>query len=173
MGEQNMKEKGSLFQKLFSTKPEPKRVESLPPDEIINALNKQLEEKAAARSEAQGNQELTPEVLEGKKRKYHYKDVEIRVRWEYGGRYGKTLKDLGVKPGDPVHLSPEPLEDDPENVSVYWNGTKIGFMKTNRMRNMVSSWRAAGYPVAAFVNTLNDAFDVLLEIAFYGYVKKS
>ena len=156
----------------FSKKQKAKTVEIRNADEIAQDLTKQIEEKRAAAAAAEANPDQAPEAVDGQKRKYHYKGVEIRVHWQYGGRYGKTLNDLGVKRGDPVVLLPEPSQEDPDNVSVYWNGVLIGFMKGGRMRSMVTDWRNAKKPVLAFVNDLYKWFDILLDVAFYGYVPK-
>ena len=149
--------------KLFDTRPQ---------ETVEENLARQIAEKQAAVEQAEASPDLAPATLEGLKRKYHYKGVSIRVRWEYGGRYGKTLKDLGVKRGDQVVLVPEPIENDPESVSVYWNSTLIGYMVNSRMRGMVADWYAAQKPVLAYVNGLYEWFDILLDVAFYGYVPK-
>ena len=156
----------------FAKKQKSQPVEVRNADDVARDLAKQIEDKRAAVATAEANPDLTPEVMDGQKRKYHYKGVEIRVHWQYGGRYGKTLKDLGVKRGDLVVLIPEPTEEDPENVSVYWNRTLIGFMKGGRMRSMVADWRNAKKPVLSYVNDLYEWFDILLDVAFYGYVPK-
>lgn len=149
-----------------------KLFDTAPRETIAENLNRQISEKQAAVERAEANPDLAPETLDGQKRKYHYKGVDIRVHWQYGGRYGKTLKDLNVKRGDQLILVPEPTEDDPESVSVYWQNILIGYMKGGRMRGMVADWYAAKKPVLAYVNDLYEWFDILVDIAFYGYVPK-
>ena len=139
---------------------------------ITAELDAQVARKKAEEAAAEAAPELAPEVLGGKKRKYHYKSVDIRVAWQYNGRYGKTLSDLGIVRGDLLQLVPEPQENDPESVSVYWKNVCIGYMHGNRMRNMVIDWTSNGKPVAAYVNGLFPQYQILIEVAFYGYVPK-
>lgn len=156
----------------FAKKQKVKTLEVRNADEVVQDLTKQIEDKRAAVATAEANPDLAPEAVGGQKRKYHYKGVEMRVHWQYGGRYGKTLQDLRVKRGDQLLLVPEPIENDPESVSVYWNNVLIGYMKGGRMRGMVADWYAAKKPVLAYVNGLYEWFDILIDVAFYGYVPK-
>lgn len=133
----------------------------------------QMDELPIERAAAEAAEDLAPEEIDGKKRKYHYKDVEIVVFWQYGGRYEKSLESEGVKRGDPVRLKHSPTEEDPERVVVVWNDQEIGEMKPNRMRNMVLSWQEAGYPIFSAVNGLYKWHKAFFEIAFYGYVRRN
>lgn len=137
-----------------------------------NSFEAQARERQEERAAAEAADDLAPESIDGKDRRYHYKDVEIYVSWQYGGRYDGTLEGLGIKRGDPVQLVPAPTEEDAENVSVVWNGTEIGVMKQNRMRTMVRQWREKGYPIFSAVNGLYPWHKAFFEIAFYGYVRR-
>ena len=113
--------------------------------------------------------DLTPASYNGRSRKYHYKDVNVWVRWEYGGHYGKSCESIGMKRGDALQLlPPKEKDEDPHSVAIVWNGTEIGYMKTNRMRDMVHSWNAANLPVLAFVSHVGGEEKLLVEFAFYG-----
>ena len=150
-------------EKLFDTRPA---------ETLEEKIDRQVAEKRAEMEKAESSPDLAPAALDGQKRKYYYKAVEMRVHWQYGGRYGKTLQDLRIKRGDQLLLVPEPIENDPESVSVYWNNVLIGYMKGGRMRGMVADWYAAQKPVLAYVNGLYEWFDILIDVAFYGYVPK-
>lgn len=144
-------------------------VESLPLDEFdqhIKELSKEREAVNAADA-------LTPEVLAGKKRRYHYKDVNIWLKWQYGGHYGKSCESIGMKRGDVLDLMPpQEKDDDPETIAACWKGIEIGFMKSNRLRNMVHQWKAAGLPVLALVSDVGGEEMLYIEFAFYGAPKK-
>lgn len=140
----------------------------------IKELNEQIAKLDAEHDQTINSTDLTPEAVSGKKRKYHYKDVAIWVVWQYGGQYGKSCESIGMRRGDVVELLPLPEnDDDPESISVYWKGTHIGFMKSNRMRTMVHQWKDAGLPVIAIVSHVGGETKILLEFAFYGYIPKT
>lgn len=147
-------------------------VEAETSDTDENSFEVQARERQEERAAAEAADGLAPESIDGKGRRYHYKDVEIYVSWQYGGRYDGTLEGLGIKRGDPVQLVPAPTDEDTENVSVVWNGTEIGVMKQNRMRTMVLQWQEKGYPIFSAVNGLYPWHKAFFEIAFYGYVRK-
>lgn len=116
--------------------------------------------------------DLTQESIAGKKRRYHYKDVNIWVKWQYGGQYGKSCESIGIKRGDLLDLKPPKEADgDPESIAVCWRGIEIGFMKTNRLRNMVHQWKASGLPVLAVVTKVGGDQKIYIEFAFYGTPK--
>lgn len=148
------------------------RAEKAKTDQIISSVNKQIETMAEERESVLASDDLTPETIGGKRRKYHYKDVNIWVVWQYSGRYGKSCKSAGIKRGDPVQLRAVNNDpEDPEAIAVYWNGDKIGYMKTNRLRNMVRSWRKARLPIRAIVSQVGGEQKIFLELAFYGNPK--
>lgn len=137
----------------------------------LAAQTKALEaERAAAKSSS----DITPESLIGKRRSYHYKDVNIYVLWKYGGRYGKSCESIGIRRGDAVELLPpkdpdiiKNSGDDPESLAVVWHGIEIGTMKSNRLRSMVHQWKNAGLPVLANVSQVGGEQGIMLEFAFY------
>lgn len=142
-------------------------------EDIVAEAKRQLQVKMQEAETAEAAEDLAPEKMDGKKRRYHYKDVPIYVNWKYGGRYDETLDSLGVKRGDKLRLVRKPTEDDLDNVAVFWKTTEIGSMKSNRMRNMVIEWQEVGFPVFAAVNLIGEQHKLLAEIAFYGYIKKT
>lgn len=119
---------------------------------------------------AESNPDLAPEVIDDKTRSYHYKTVEIYIDWRYGGHYEGTLEGLGVKRGDRVSLIQESEKDDVKNISVIWHGKRIGKMKANRLRDMVTQWQEKDYPVFSAVNMLCEHHKMFLEIAFFGFI---
>lgn len=132
-------------------------------------LDRQIIQREAEHSLVNDLPDQTPASLNGVARKYHYKDVCVWVRWEYGGHYGKSCESIGMKRGDALKLLPPKEKDqDPGSVAIYWNGTEIGYMKTNRMRDMVHSWQAANLPVLAVVSYVGGEDKLLVEFAFYG-----
>lgn len=132
-------------------------------------LDRQILQREAEHSLAAELPDLTPASLNGNNRKYHYKDVNVWVRWEYGGQYGKSCESIGMKRGDALQLRPPKEKDpDPGSVAIYWKGTEIGYMKTNRMRDMVHSWHAANLPVLAVVSYVGGEEKLLVEFSFYG-----
>lgn len=150
------------------------KLKKKPPQESgYEKAMRELETKQKEEETAKNAKDLAPETMNGLERSYHYKDVDIRVSWKYGGRYGGTLKDLRIKRGDQLRLVKTPTEDDADNVSVFWKKTEVGFMRGNRMRGMVAQWQDAGLPIFAAVNLVGEQHKLLAEIAFYGRVKKS
>jgi hypothetical protein len=141
-------------------------------EEGCKAVGEQIRKKEQETETALSAENLTPETMNGKKRSYHYKDVSIYVTWQYSGRYGKTLSDLGMKRGSEVSLILDPQSDDPECVRVCFNDVCIGNMRTSRMRSMVYQWNEKGLPIMAVANSVGGEYKLLLEIAFYGYVRK-
>lgn len=148
-------------------------VEEEPIDEVLKQLDSQIHQRTEERNKVNFSSDLTPSVHLGKKRKYHYKDVNIWVNWQHSGHYGKSCKSIGMRRGDAVDLIPHSTSDDAECVAVLWNGIEIGFMKTNRMRGMVHQWKAAGLPVLAVVSQVGGIEKLFLEIAFYGFLPKN
>lgn len=142
-------------------------------ESVVEELMRQSQVKQQENEVAVSAEDLAPEKMDGKKLRYHYKDVPIYVNWKYGGRYDETLDSLGVKRGDKLRLVRKPTEDDLDNVAVFWKTTEIGSMKANRMRNMVIEWQEVGFPVFAAVNLIGEQHKLLAEIAFYGYIKRS
>lgn len=138
----------------------------------IADLEDQAKRRQEEREHAEASEDLAPLEMDGKKRKYHYKDVEIVVFWQFGGQYGKSLRDIGMKRGDSVQLVHAPISDDPQRVLVVWDGNEIGELKHNRLREMVLSWKDKGYPVFSAVNGLYAIHKAFFEIAFYGYIRK-
>lgn len=117
--------------------------------------------------------DLTPPEFHNQKRRYHYKDVQPVVFWQYGGRYGKSCESIGVKRGDPIRLTPpQQATDDPQDLAINWSGTDIGIMKNNRLRGMVHQWQAANLPVLAAVSFVGGESKLLIEFAFYGSAPK-
>ncbi|MGM9593153.1 MAG: hypothetical protein ACI3U8_02250 [Candidatus Onthomonas sp.] len=148
-------------------------------DDTIASLNAQVKALETERAEAKSSSDITPESLSGKSRSYHYKDINIRVIWKYGGQYGKTCESIGIRRGDAVDLLPpndpdviESTDGDPEAVAVVWHGIEIGTMKANRLRSMVHQWKAAGLPILANVSHVGGEQRIMLEMAFYGRPKK-
>lgn len=135
-------------------------------------VQQQIENKKREKEEALAAEDLTPEKLDGKKRSYHYKDVNIYVTWQYSGHYGKTLSDLGMVRGSAVSLILDPQGDDPECVKVCFDDITIGTMKTNKMRSMVYQWKERALPIMAVANCMGGEYKLLLEIAFYGYAPR-
>lgn len=139
----------------------------------ISDINKQIDTLEKEREKVLSSDDLTPETLNGKDRRYHYKDVNIWVDWQFSGQYGKSCESAGMKRGDEVQLrliNNDPEE--PEAVGVFWNKQKIGYMKSNRLREMVRSWRASRLPIRAVVSQFGGEQKLFLEFAFYGAPKK-
>lgn len=115
---------------------------------------------------------LFPPTMGTLSRSYHYQDIEIVLDWRYGGHYGKTCRDIGVKRGDRLDLIVTPIAEesfsDPDNIAVYWNGVNLGRMKNNRLREMVHKWQKAQLPILAAVSNTGDWSKLYLELAFYG-----
>ena len=132
-------------------------------------LDKQIERREAEHAHVMQLGDLSPNTFDGHKRRYHYKDVAVWVRWEYGGQYGKSCQSIGIKVGDALELLPaKGNHQEPGSVAVCWKGTEIGHMKTTRMRDMVHSWQAAQLPVLAFASHVGGEEKLLIEFAFYG-----
>ena len=135
-------------------------------------LQQQIQTKQEELDKVLASDDLTPESLGNNHRRYHYKDVNIIVFWQYGGHYGKTCEDIGVRRGDVVDLlPPKNKTDDPEDIAVNWNGIDLGIMKNNRLRSMVHQWKNAGLPVLAIVSQVGGVNKLFIEFAFYGYPK--
>lgn len=138
----------------------------------MDALSEQIKVGQQELDLVNSSDDLTPPNLSGKNRRYHYKDVEIVVFWQFGGRYGTTCGDLGVNRGDVVSLQPpQERTDDPDDIAINWRGTDLGVMKNNRLRTMVHQWKDAGLPVLAIVSQVGGVHKLLIEFAFYGYPK--
>lgn len=136
---------------------------------IFDDIDRQIETKQAERQIANSSPDLTPEVLMGYSRKYHYKDVSVWIVWQYGGQYGQTCESAGIKRGDLLELIPSSDNaSDPNSISIYWKEQHIGFMKENRMQGMVHDWKKAGLPVQAVVSFVGGESKLLVEFAFYG-----
>lgn len=133
-----------------------------------NSIDRQIKTKEAEREKAQSNESIAPPSIAGYSKKYHYKDVSVGVVWQYGGHYGKTLQDIGVKRGDRLHLIPEPSEENDRDVSIYHDNIKIGYMYRNRMAAMVYAWSKRNLPIFAVVNSLGKEQRLIIEVAFYG-----
>lgn len=144
-------------------------VESLSFDD----LDEKIKASAEERSKVNAYDDLSPEILAGRKRRYHYKDVNIYIKWQYGGHYKDSCASIGMKRGDVLELLP-PTEpnDDPEAIAVYWRNIEIGNMKTNRLRSMVHQWKNAGLPVLALVSDVGGEEMLYIEFAFYGTPKE-
>lgn len=135
-------------------------------------INRQIVQREAERAHVNELPDLTPVACDGHNRKYHYKDVNIRVRWEYSGHYGKSCQSIGMKRGDVLQLLPPKEKDqEPGAVAVVWKGIEIGYMKANRMQDMVHSWQAAKLPVLATVARVGGEEQLYIEISFYGSPK--
>lgn len=136
---------------------------------VYHDIGKQIERKDAERAMVNDSMDLTPPTYNGHTRKYHYKDVNIRVRWEYCGHYGKSCKSIGMKYGDVLDLlPPQDPDEDRNSVAVVWHGKEIGYMKANRLQDMVHSWQAAGLPVLAIVSMVGKEEKLYVEFSFYG-----
>lgn len=135
----------------------------------FSAIDRQIKILEDERDKANASEDLTPDSIAGKKRKYHYKDVNIVLFWQYSGQYGKSCSSIGMRRGDVVELHP-PKEktEDPEDVAINWKGIDIGVMKNNRLRSMVHQWNRTGLPVLAVVSHVGGAQRLLIEFAFYG-----
>lgn len=143
-------------------------------DILVEELSAQIKEKSELREAITEKADLTPEIHNGKKRSYHYKDVNIWVVWQYGGQYGKSLGSIGVGRGDDLCLKPVTHSDDDDfNVEVYWNDLLIGHMKKNRLAGMVSDWQKADLPVLAKVAHVGGEEKLYMELSFYGKPKTS
>ena len=138
----------------------------------LKDLNREIKQLENERREVLASPDLSPNIIDGHKRRYHYKDVNVIIIWQYGGMYGKSCESIGMKCGDKVQLLPHPEKDDPESIGIIWNDTLVGLMKANRMRDMVHQWQAANLPVLAVVSQVGGEHKLLLELAFYGYVPK-
>lgn len=139
---------------------------------ISKSIEKQIKTMENERATAQSNEPLAPDSIAGYPRRYHYKDVDIGIVWQYGGRYGKTLQDIGTKRGDRLYLIPEPTEEGDRDVSVYRDDIKIGYMKRNRMADMVYQWSKSNLPIFAAINYLGKEHKAIIEVAFYGAPSK-
>ena len=140
----------------------------------LHDLNKQGERKDAERTQVNEMVALTPSTYNCLKRRYHYKDVNIRIRWEYSGQYGKSCQSIGMKRGDVLQLLPPKEKDqEPGAVAVVWKGIEVGYMKANRMQDMVHSWQAAKLPVLATVARVGGEEQLYIEFAFYGSPPKT
>ena len=137
----------------------------------IRKIDRQIEQLDKERDSVLSAPDLTPQEVDGHIRSYHYKDVNVWVNWQYGGVYGKSCASIGMRRGDLVELVPHRRKDDPEQVSVRWNGVEIANMKTGRMRGMVQQWYAAKLPVRCVVSAVGGEQKLLLEFAFYGRPK--
>lgn len=119
-----------------------------------------------------------PDTLYGHRLKYHYKDVNIVVAWQYCGQYGQTCASIGVKRGDTLSLVAEPYKNyehdklDASNVSVYWGNVRLGVMKDNRLRNMVHQWQEADLPIFCAVTDTGEVNRLYVEFGFYGTPSK-
>lgn len=132
-------------------------------------IDKQIVEIEAEHALAKEMPDLTPATKDGHNREYHYKDVNVWVRWEYGGQYGKSCESIGMKRGDQLQLrQPKEKDQDSGAVAIYWKNTEIGYMKTNRMCDMVHSWHTAKLPILAVVSYIGGEEKLLVEFAFYG-----
>lgn len=141
-------------------------------EKLLETIKADIERQDAERAQICEMADLTPGSIAGKKRRYHYKDVNIWVKWEYGGHYGKSCESIGMKRGDALDLlPPKEKNEDPDAIAVCWKGTEIGFMKTNRLRSMVHQWKAAGLPVLAIVTQVGGEQKIYIEFAFYGAPK--
>lgn len=139
----------------------------------ISDINKQIDTLEKEREKVLSSDDLTPKAINGKDRQYHYKDVNIWVDWQFSGRYGKSCESAGMKRGDEVQL--RLINNDPEEpkaVGVFWNKQKIGYMKSNSLRDMVRSWRASRLPIRAIISQVGGEQKLFLEFAFYGAPKK-
>lgn len=140
-------------------------------DSMIRKINRQIHRLEAEREAVVSAPELTPPEVDGYSRSYHYKDVNVWVNWQYGGQYGKSCADIGMRRGDVVELVPHRRKDDPEQVSIRWHGMEVANMKTSRMRKMVRQWQKAKLPIRCVVAAVGGEQKLLLEFAFYGKPK--
>ncbi len=136
-----------------------------------NDIYAQIENIHQDHAQALASSNFTPEQIGTHKRSYHYKDVEIWVTWQYSGRYEKSCESAGIRCGDHLDLVCDNHDEDPDSVSVLWKGDIIGHMKSNRMRIMVRQWQENGLPVFCAVSHVGGETKILLEFAFYGFVK--
>lgn len=142
-------------------------------DAIIEAIKEEIRTKEAETAQVMASEDLTPEKFDNKRRRYHYKNVEIWISWQYGGQYEHSCESIGMKRGDTVKLvPPKTPTEDPYEIAVRWNGIDIGVMKANRLREMVHKWKLAEMPVLAYVSHVGGVHRLLLELAFYGYPHK-
>lgn len=148
-------------------------------DATATQIKAQIEARRSELEQVNTSADLTPETMMGKKRTYHYKDVNIWVIWKYGGAYGTTCEDIGVRRGHTVDLLPpkdpailESAGNDPEAIAVVWRGIELGSMKSNRLRSMVHQWKAQSLPVVAAVSQVGGEHKIMFELAFYGRPRK-
>ena len=157
----------------FKKKTDDPLVEEVPIKKVLKQIDNQVESLTKEREKVNSSDSLTPEFISNKKRRYHYKDVNVIVYWQYGGQYGKTCKSIGMKRGDFVELlPPQQNTDDPDDIAIKWKGIDIGIMKPNKLRSMVHEWKAAGLPVLAIVSQVGGEQKLFLEFAFYGFPKR-
>ena len=142
----------------------------------IKSADEIIAEKQAELDGVNNLPDLAPEEMNGLKRTYHYKDVKLVVDWNLtGGKGKKSVESLGIKRGDVLafDFTSDTISgmEDPNNVAVMWNGVRLGDMKENRMREMVSDWVEVGLPV--YCAMAKPSFDshFYLEVAFYGKPK--
>lgn len=114
---------------------------------------------------------LAPDIIAQHKRNYHYPDVEIWVNWQYGGFYGKSCENAGIKRGNMLDLIYDPNPDDPDAIAVVWEDQVIGHLKSNRLRGMVRQWQSEDLPIFCAVSHVGGETKILIELAFYGFVK--
>lgn len=136
---------------------------------FLDGLKKAFSEAAASAS----SDELTPDNYQGQERSYHYTDVAVYVVWQYGGRYGTSCASAGMRRGQPVELIPQRYDSDRDAVVIQWNGNIVATMRSNRMRDMVKSWKQEGLPVLAKIGAVGGEEKLQLEVAFYGRPQKS
>ena len=149
------------------------------PDEIIDVIESQINALTEEREQVIASPDLTPESMMGKKRTYHYKDVNIWTIWKYNGSYGTSYQDIGVQRGNTVEPLPPKdsdilarIGDDPEAIALVWRGIELGSMKSNRLRSMVHQWKEANLPVLAVVSQVGGEQKIMFEFAFYGRPRK-
>lgn len=135
------------------------------------SIRRQIEQLEKERNAVLSSKDLTPEEVDGYSRSYHYKDVNVWVFWQYGGRYGKTCKSIGMRRGDTVELVPHHRKDDPKQISIRWRDIEVANMKTSRMRDMVHLWKKANLPIRCVVSSVGGEQKLLLEFSFYGQAK--
>lgn len=157
---------------LFDFLKKERTIEVIQNNKSYEELGRQIRDLEEERAKVADSKDLTPESIAGKKRKYHYKDVNIVLSWKYSGQYGETCSSIGMKRGDMVELlQPNCKTDDPEEITVNWKGIDIGVMKNNRLRSMVHQWKRAGYPVLSVVSQVGGEQKLFIEFAFYGSPK--
>lgn len=139
---------------------------------VAKVISRQIKQLDKETDKVLASADLTPEEVNGHERKYHYKDVTPWIVWQYGGRYGKDCKSAGIKKGDMLDLIEEPTPEEPDNISVYWKNNHIGYMKSNRLRNMIKQWRNNGLPVIARVSHVGGEHKLMFELSFYGSPSK-